>query len=360
MNILCATVLPSILLIKHTADSFKNLKRGGFPMDPRCAPAYAGFATFLRARTGAPQDLKADDVGIYGMPFDTTCGSRQGARFGPRAIREESLHFMYQMGALTTDRKEMVNIHTGKTFRFPPRDVVVDTGDSDVFPADVARTAAAIEEHVFEIARRGALPVGMGGDHYVTYPAVRGVERACTERFGRANMGYVHIDAHLDLTDDTEAWGRHYHGSIARRVGELPGVDPRRMVWIGTGGSFQTVERWEYVRTSGATVFNVRDIDRLGIDEVVTKAGEIAADGADGVYVTVDIDVVDHAFAPGTGSFVFGGVTSAQFLHLMEQLARLPVLAIDLVEVAPDLDPTGGTQRLAAMGIITFLMDRIF
>lgn len=330
-------------------------------MDKRTAPAYSGIATFLRAPIAEISELKKGDIAILGVPFDTTCGSRQGARFGPRGIREESLHFMYQIGALTTDRKEMVDINTGDRFRFPPRDILFDVGDCDVFPSDVARTSESIERAVNAIVSREAFPVILGGDHYITWPAFHGFTKGWCEKEPPSGIGYIHIDSHLDLTDDTEAWGKFYHGSTARRISELKCIDPLNMAWIGIGGSFQTTERWDFVQKTGVSIFTSNDIEEHGIREVTRRAVEIASRACSAVYVTVDIDIVDHAFAPGTGSYVFGGITSAQFLQMMQVLGQEPAIrGLDLVEVAPPLDPTGVTSRLAATGLISFLRPSIF
>ncbi len=327
-------------------------------MDERSAPAYAGIATFMRAPMTKLTELQKGDIAVLGIPFDTTCGSRQGARFGPRGIREGSLHFMYQLGALTTSKKEMVDIHTGERFRFPPKDILKDVGDSPVYPADIRKTAESIRSDVKTITEKGATPVILGGDHYVTWPAFAGFAAGRAER---GKIGYLHIDSHLDLTDDTEAWGKEYHGSTARRISELECIEMKNMVWIGIGGSFQTAERWEFVQKNGCKVFTSRDISDQGIGTVTREAIKMASEKTETIYVTIDIDVVDHAFAPGTGSYVFGGITSAQFLELMEVLGKIECIGgIDLVEVAPPLDPTGATSRLAATGLISFLRPRLF
>jgi agmatinase len=312
----------------------------------------------MRAPLTEIPELYQDDIAVLGVPFDTTCGSRQGARFGPRGIREGSLHFMYQLGALTTTRKEMVDIHSGERFRFPPKNILKDVGDCLVYPADVPKTAESIRSSVKELTKMGATPLILGGDHYVTWPAFAGFAEAHSPH---GKIGYVHIDSHLDLTDDTEAWGKDYHGSTARRISELDCIDMKSMVWIGIGGSFQTAERWEFIQKNECQVFTSRDISDHGIGDVTRKAIEMASRKTETVYVTIDIDVVDHAFAPGTGSYVFGGITSAQFLEMMDVLGKTECIGgIDLVEVAPPLDPTGATSRLAATGLISFLRPRLF
>ncbi|MDD4612913.1 MAG: agmatinase family protein [Synergistaceae bacterium] len=305
------------------------------------------------------EELREGDIAVAGIPFDTTCGSRQGARFGPRGIREGSLHFVYQMDALNKGEKTMINAVTGEEVRFPFRDILRDTGDLTVYPADVEHTSECIRAGVEEMVSRGAFPVLLGGDHYVTFPAVEGFERAWKKKKSDPRLGYIHIDSHLDLSDDTEVWGKHYHGSTARRVSELDSFSAENMVWIGASGGFVSRDRWDFLRNSGAVQFSVDDMNALGISEVVNRAVTRASEGCDSVYVTIDIDVVDHAFAPGTGSYVYGGITSFQFLQLMDCLRSVPAGALDLVEVAPPLDPTGTTSRLAATGLIRFLLPKI-
>ncbi|MCF7936694.1 MAG: agmatinase family protein [Synergistales bacterium] len=330
-------------------------------MDQQTLPAYAGIPTFLRAPQAEQSELSEGSVAVVGVPFDTTCASRPGARFGPRGIREGTLHFMHQIGALTTDRKEMVDIRTGERFAYPYRDILFDTGDVPLYPSDVEATAEAVEEAVYGIARKGAFPVILGGDHYITYPCFCGYARAVEERDDKERMGYLHIDSHLDLTDRTEAWGDHYHGSLARRVAETDYLEVADMAWVGIGGSFQTAERWEFIQQHGLSIYTSRDIEDTGVDGVIEKAFREDLSRCSTVYVTIDIDIVDHAFAPGTGSYVFGGISSSRFLQMMEALSRQPRIgAIDLVEVAPPLDPTGCTSRLAATGLISFLRPRIF
>ncbi len=329
-------------------------------MDRKTAPAYSGIATFLRAPMAQPEELKDDHVAVIGVPFDTTCGSRPGARMGPRGIREGSLHFMYQLGALMTERKEMVDIYTGERFGYPPRDVIRDLGDVAVYPSSVEKTTGEIAATIRSVVAQGAFPLTLGGDHYISYPAAIGFEEGLRQRKVSGKIGYIHIDSHLDLTNDTEPWGKLYHGSIARRVSELKGFDGERMAWIGIGGSFQAAERWDYAQEIGAHVYTTRHIEEVGLAEVVRRAVEAASRDTETIYLTVDIDVVDHAFAPGTGSYVFGGISSSQFLHMMDLLGQAPIGGMDLVEVAPPLDPTGCTSRLAAMGLIAFLRRRIF
>jgi len=305
------------------------------------------------------EELREGDIAVAGIPFDTTCGSRQGTRFGPRGIREGSLHFVYQMDALNKGDKTMINAVTGEEVRFPFRDILRDAGDLTVYPADVGRTSECIREGVEEMVSRGAFPVLLGGDHYVTFPAVEGFERAWKKKKADPRLGYIHIDSHLDLSDDTEVWGKHYHGSTARRVSELDSFSPENMVWIGASGGFVSRDRWDFLKNSGAVQFPVDDMNDIGIREVVNRAAARASEGCDSVYITIDIDVVDHAFAPGTGSYVYGGITSFQFLQMMDCLRSVPAGALDLVEVAPPLDPTGTTSRLAATGLIRFLLPRI-
>lgn len=157
----------------------------------------------------------------------------------------------------------------------------------------------------------------------------------------------------------TLAFGTFSHGANARHISRLPEVDPRNMVWVGTRG-FTRVEQWDFVKQSGATAFTMESVRHEGIGPVVERALEIAGRNTDAVYLSVDIDVVDVIYAPGTGALAFGGITPADLFAAMEILRGGLIGAFDLVEVTPALDPTGVTERMAANAILTFLTPRIY
>ncbi len=324
--------------------------------NPDYLPYHAGFATFLRSPVAAVEDLRPGMVAVLGVPQDFTCGSRPGTRFGPRGIRESSLHLNYYIQ--TSPTREMVHVITGERIRVPKDRRLVDLGDVVLYPTEPARSGTSVSESVTTVLDAGAFPVILGGDHYITYPAFVGFRDALVKQ-GKHRLGYIQLDAHLDLAEENPLFGTFSHGANARHISRLPEVDPRNMVWVGTRG-FTRVEQWDFVKQSGATAFTMESVRHEGIGPVVERALEIAGRNTDAVYLSVDIDVVDVIYAPGTGALAFGGITPADLFAAMEILRGGPIGAFDLVEVTPALDPTGVTERMAANAILTFLTPRIY
>jgi agmatinase len=332
---------------------------GGVMEDQLLAPAFAGIDTFWRAPLVSPDQVPEGYIAILGAPHDMTVSSgRQGARFGPKVIRQQSAHFITLTRCAPT--QEVVNLATRKRIKVPDDLRVVDAGDIVLYPNDLDRTRASLRDTIDLVVSRGAFPLVLGGDHYITYPLFEGFGRALT-RSGRAKrLGYLHIDGHLDLMDDNKIWGKHWHGSNSRRIAELPFTSVRNMVWLGTNG-FTWANEWDFTEEHGLKVLTTSDIRRVGIRDAARDAIATAADGVDAVYVSLDIDVVDIAFAPGTGATNFGGITAVELLDVMEVLSEWDIIkGLDVVEVSPPLDPTGPTARLAATAIMTFLTPRVF
>jgi len=332
-----------------------------YRQDDRVLPAYAGLATFLRAPAVGFDEIREGWRVVVGVPFDGACGARPGARYGPHAIRYSSLHLHYY--ASSSPGSVMVDLETGD--RLIPSlslgdDVtLVDVGDVSVYPSNIGKTAESVEASLSRITARGATPLMLGGDHYVTYPAVRGVVAGLGTRLAKppeeVRLGYIQVDAHFDLASDNTIYGRHFHGAPARLVSELPAVALGRMAWIGQRG-FVRQEQWDFAQRENLRYYTPGEIRRRGAVEVVREALDRVSDGADGVYVTMDIDVVDIAEAPGTGAISFGGLAATEYLELAAALRDDRVVGLDLVEVAPNHDPTERTARLAAMALLRFLM----
>lgn len=239
----------------------------------------------------------------------------------------------------------------------PGRARVVDIGDVPVFPNDLDRTTESVRTTVRSLTRRGAFPVLLGGDHYISYPSFWGFTEGLPVNV--RHVGYIHIDGHLDFANESPIWGRLYHGSGARRVSELDIVDPHDMVWIGVHG-FISQEQWSTIQRNRSTVFTHLDVGRLGPIEVAKRAADIAGARTDCFYVSVDIDVIDSAFVPGTGSVVLGGVTPHHVREVLGILRGANVGAIDLMEVSPPLDPSGRSMRYAAELLMHFLVPQVF
>lgn len=310
--------------------------------------AYGGIKTFLGADVAEPEELPDDaDVGVVGVPFDGSVSRRPGTRYGPSALRSASAwldHFGGQPGGshnVDTDRHVDYN------------DLVVrDCGDAPTVPNDVERTRDQVAAYVQAVAER-AFPVVLGGDHYITYPAFAGFANSV-----EGDVGLIHLDAHSDTMDDEELYGPHWHGSPMARIDDLDqgGYENHAMIGIR---AYERADFPEIVDETGIQVNYARDVREKGIETCVEEAIEHATDGTDHVYLTVDIDSVDPAFAPGTGTPEPGGLTSADLLAAMDTLGSCPDIgAMDLMEVAPRLDPTDSTQMLGAMAVARFLERR--
>ena len=209
----------------------------------------------------------------------------------------------------------------------------------------------------YEMVRRESFPIILGGDHSITYPAVLGFAKAATRANRSLRIGYLHIDHHFDYGDTTPLFGPDYHGTTAKRVHDLPEIEPRAMAFLGTG-TRTSWQRWTTLQAAGIKTFSTADVEAEGIRAVTNRALDEISAHCDTIYVTIDIDVVDSCCAPGTGSIVWGGLTPIQMLTCMAEIARYPVGAIDLVEVAPEFDPSQRTAALAASLLTEFLLRK--
>jgi agmatinase len=256
----------------------------------------------------------------------------------------------------TSAARSLVDMRTGQTISFDRRaNVLVDLGDVPIFPVDVERTTASIRTAQLAVLRAGALPIMLGGDHFVTYPAMLGqLEHA--EAAGE-RIGFIQFDAHFDLVDDNPVFGRYYHGSLSRRIAELPQMRTENMVWIGING-YARVEQLEFIEERGGTMFTRQDVRRRGMASVVDEALERATDGCQKVYISIDIDMLDGGIASGAGSINIDGATAGELLDAVERLAQAPIAGLDLVEVSPLLDPSEHTARIAAVALTNFICRR--
>jgi agmatinase len=300
-------------------------------------PEYAGLPTYGgMPYTENAADLEGVDVAIVGAPFDDLVSDRPGTRYGPRAIRAASggsgAHLEAKINPLTELR-------------------VVDYGDAPVVPADPRAAHQAIEDTVTEVARAGAIPVVLGGDHSITEPDVRG----CAALHGP--LGLVHLDTHTDTA--RELYGAELsHGTPMYRLVEAGTVDPKRYVQIGLRGYWPGEEEFAWQRGRGITAFFMHDLRALGLTQIVERT--VAQLGANPAFLSVDIDVVDPAFAPGTGTPEPDGMTSAEVLETCRLLAeRLNLVGADLVEVAPTAFGTADITALLADRIVREILTGI-
>ena len=293
-------------------------------VDALAVPRFAGVRTFARLPT--TDQVGRADVAVLGAPFDGATTFRAGSRFGPAAIREASL--------LLRPYNEPLGIS-------PFQDVqVADAGDAPASPIDVLRAHEAIQGAAAEIVSAGGRVVGLGGDHSVALPLVR----AAAERHGPVAL--LQLDAHTD-TWDQYFGAKVTHGTIFRRAVEEGAIDGARSVQIGLRGSLYGAEDMQENAELGFHTLLAREFDEAGVAGALAFAAEHLRGP---VYVTVDIDVLDPAFAPGTGTPEAGGLTSRELLAILRGLAGtgLDVVGADVVEVSPPYDPAGATAVAAA------------
>ncbi len=312
----------------------------------------AGIMSFMRAPQGDVEDLEEGMIAIAGVTYDLSCTSRIGARFAPRAIRETS---GYYGGYL--QRGEMVEITTGQRMKSPENVTVIDLDDLNVYPVDWDQTASSLRESMRKIAGTGALPVILGGDHFITYPLVEGYRDAVQER-GGSKIGYIQFSSQLDLGDQDPVWGSVWRGATARRILDGGTVDSRNMVWVGTNGYIRT-DQWELAQELDLNVFTLDDIRREGIVRVAQRAAEIAGDGCDAVYLSVDFDVLDGGYVAMTGAPSFDGITNVELLKAVDVLRRTKVGALDVVGMNPTVEMSGATgQRFAVWLVVRFMSEK--
>ena len=321
-------------------------------------PWFAGSTTFLKAPYANFDDIEPGMVAIGGAPHDSTHGHRAGARYGPRGIREGSQTLADKL-RVGNAQGGLINVGSGSHVRLPAESRLVDVGDYNVYPTDMDRAVEGMAGGVYEVVKRGGFSVCLGGDHFVGYPSCLGFTRAVAEANPNVKVGYIHIDGHLDFTDITPLFGKYSNGTNARRISEIEVVSPKNMVWIGIDG-YVNAEQADTIKKNGATVFTGMDVQSLGPVEVARRAGELAIDGCDYIYLSMDIDVVDSGFSPGTGSPVFAAITPMMAMRMLWELTKFPIGSMDFCETSPRLDPTDRSNMLAPQFILGIIGPKVF
>jgi agmatinase len=292
---------------------------------PTQVPASAGFAqisTFMRLPH--TRDLAGLDVAILGIPFDSGVVYRPGPRFGPRDIRAS--------GGLIRRYHPVLKVSPFDVLR------VADVGDVDANPYSTEDTFARVEHSVNAILDAGAVPVCVGGDHSLSLPILRSVAR----RHGP--VGLVHVDSHQDMWDQSFG-NRYFHGAPFRRAVEEGLMDTRRVIQIGIRGSVRAEQDFDFGRQHGVRVVRAEEIARHGIGVAMEHLPAVRGGP---VYLSFDIDGVDPAFAPGTGTPEVGGLSSREALEIIRGLVGLQLVGADLVEVSPPYDHGNITAILAS------------
>ena len=274
------------------------------------------------------------DVAVLGAPFDFGTQWRPGARFGPRAVREASTLFSFGHAGAYDHEDDAT--YLGSDVR------IVDIGDADIVHTDTIQSHANIETGVRAILAAGALPVTIGGDHSINIPCINAFDN-------QGDIHIVQIDAHLDFVDERHGV-RFGHGNPMRRAAEKPYVTGLTQIGIRNVSS-TAKEGYADARGMGSDILSVRQMRELGPKATIARVPKGAR-----VYVTIDIDAFCPSIAPGTGTPSHGGFLYYDVLEILQQLARThDIVGIDLVEVAPDYDPTGSTAILAAQVLLNLL-----
>jgi agmatinase len=302
------------------------------PLDAKEIPRFAGIRTFMRAPHTT--DLAGVDAAVYGIPFDTATSYRTGPRFGPEAIRSASALLRPYNPALGVDVVETLSI--------------VDYGDVPVSPGDTERTYGQVEAALAPLVDVGVFPLALGGDHSVTLAELRVLARE------HGPLALVQLDAHGDTWD--EYFGqRYFHGTTFKRALEETLIEPKASVQAGLRGSLYGAEDLESARELGFAVLSCDALRTLGPGGYASLVRERV--GRRPAFLSFDVDVLDPAFAPGTGTPEVGGLSTAEALVFLRALAGIDLAGADVVEVSPPYDGPGQQTALAAANVAYELLS---
>ncbi len=288
-------------------------------------PRFAGVPTFMRLPHVPLDDprLAEVDVGLVGIPWDSGTTNRPGPRHGPRQLRDLSTMIRAQNGATGVRPFERINC--------------ADLGDVPPNPIDIEDGLSRVTAFYEKVHAAGIIPLTAGGDHLCSLPILRALGKA-------APLGMIHFDSHTDLFKDYFGGMQFTHGTPFRRAIEEGLLDPKRVVQIGIRGTAYDSEDRDFADSVGVRVIAIEEFHARGPEDVMREAREIV--GKAPTYVSYDIDFVDPAFAPGTGTPEVGGPTSWQALLVARLLDGVNIAGADLVEVSPPFDPSGNTAFL--------------
>lgn len=318
------------------------------------APTIIGD-TFLRAPRATADDLSPGDIGVLGVGHELTKLSRPGVAYGPRAIRDatQMVAWMGERYSRDPEGTAYVDIVDERAYRFKRRGIY-DLGDVPVGP-DLDINRARIREAVGAIAKAGAMPMVLGGDHYLTHPATQGVADAKP-----GELAFLSLDMHMDVGDDVPEFGRFNGATYLRRLITEGTLDPRRVVIYGVEREVSR-DDWEFVLANGIEVIPAVRVFEHGVESTLGPALERILGGADGLYATLDIDVGARSVVPGTGNQNgVIGLSPAEMLQVAGMLADKPLKGIDVTELSPPLDPAGHTAGLVASMLLAVLRPRLY
>ncbi len=320
-------------------------------------PKTGGLLTFIGAPTGAVDDLSPGMFGVFGVPYDVSAPDKLGPRLAPKAYRETSTYF--QM--MTAPDSTLVEINS----RLPTdtnvvRDRVRDLGDLSVSHVDWEIMSSTLRDASRGIAARGSVPIALGGDHLIAYPLIQGFRDATVERGGRG-VGYIQLSSRLDLGLRDPVWGDVWRGATVRRLLDSGAVRPENLIWIGVNG-YVPLDQWQMAKRLPATIVTADQVRSRGIADVVSEALERASHGCSGVFVGIDVDVMDGGYVAMTGTPRFDGLRNVDLFEALTLLARGPVGGVSLCGLNPlietmSLAKTG--QRCGAEMLVRFIDEKI-
>ncbi|HKA68885.1 MAG TPA: agmatinase [Actinomycetes bacterium] len=296
---------------------------------------YGPDVTFLgipQCDLAEPASFAGADAVVIGAPFDGGASHRAGCRFGPQAIR-------------ITDYLPHDGSRPHLALRVDPLQElrVLDAGDVEMPPGDIELSLNRLAQAVETVRAAGAVPIVLGGDHSITFSDVTGVARS----IGWGRVSVIHFDAHAD-TAESQFGLLHGHGTPMRRLIDSGAARGDRFLQIGLRGYWPGPRTLEWMAQQRMRSYEMAEVVARGLDDCLTEAFGIATDECDGVFLSVDIDVVDPGLAPGTGTPEPGGLTSRQLLDAVRRIClELPVVGLDLVELAPPYDSAEVTAYLA-------------
>jgi guanidinopropionase len=301
-------------------------------------PRFAGVPTFMRlphVPLEAPK-IKEVDIGIIGVPWDSGTTNRPGPRHGPRQLRDASTMIRAQHPVSGIRPYEKLNC--------------ADLGDVSINPADIEDSMNRITSFYKKVIEKGIKPLTAGGDHLTSLPVLRAVA-------DKGPLGMIHFDSHTDLFHSYFDGTMFTHGTPFRRAIEENLLDPKRVIQIGIRGTQYDREDLDFADSVGIRVIKIEEFFDRGIEDVMAEAREIV--GEKETYISYDIDFIDPAFAPGTGTPEVGGPNSYEALKVVRELSGVKIIAADMVEVSPPFDPSSNTAFLGVSVMFELLCQMV-
>lgn len=295
------------------------------PVSGQELPRFAGVPSFMRLPHLTFDSPESDDVDIalVGVPWDAGTTNRPGPRHGPRQLRDYSTMIRAVNGGTGVNPFALTNC--------------ADFGDVGANPADIQDAMRQITDFYSKLVSRDIRPMTAGGDHLTSLPVLRALAKD-------GPLGMIHFDAHTDLFDSYFGGFKYTHGTPFRRAIEEGLLDPKRVIQIGIRGTMYDGEDIEWGREQGVTIIQIEEFFDRGIKDVMAQARQLVGDKP--TYCSFDIDFIDPAYAPGTGTPEIGGPTSFQAQQVIREMEGVNLIGADLVEISPPFDQTGGTGWL--------------